>query len=422
MIQSDQEKVTYLANVLRLALLDKVLSPGELSALEEVRKGIDAKKGLLSQAQKAAEADDFSFNRVGSFADQVRNLEDMLFLAMSDNDLDQGETNVAYQFCNMIGIYKDQLDKLVSDAAARWQSKSQKVLCPSCSAEVPAQSRFCQSCGQPLAGFESPSTRVAFEVPKTGYAIEFCDSTAAGFPAALTLAKATGTMQTASKNKKTWYLVDFGQRAFAEVIPLASALAGMRNRKLYFNGEELRWDEAFGFVWCAGARATAYRPNEYCFGREENRINPWGCKQARMEWGEWAPWMSYGSWEKTGLVKSTNVFVFDKERIRHELETNLFRLRFCPHLNTQFIEAVLRNFPDRVEVKDNGPWKYNRAYEAHPGVIKIVERQESGSITFASEYYSDGVRPRDCSQLRDILERSLRECGFTSTSVKALLE
>lgn len=418
---SEQEKVHYLANVLRVAFVDKSLSAREAAALEEVRKSIDAKKGLLTAAQKAVESGSYAFIGAGSFADQVRNLEDMLFVALMDKDFDEKESQLVKEFCHLVGVHQEQLDKLIADTSRRCDSSNHTTTCPSCSTSITTQARFCPSCGQALTSADAPAAQVGFDIPKEGYAVEFCESTAAGFTAAVELAKATGKMQTATKNKKTWYLATFATTQFTDMVPLASALAGMRNRKAYLNGQELAWDELFGFTWCAAQRATAYRPVEYCFGKDENRINPWGCKQGRMEWTEWAQWFSYGRWQKTGMIRSNYVFVFDKERIRHELATNLYRYRFCPHMHTQLVEAVLKHIPDQVEVTPNGDWKYSHAYEALPGTIKITDREGSGNFAFTNEYYSDGVRPRGYTVLANILKKAFSECGFTKIGAAELL-
>lgn len=419
---NEQEKIHYLANVLSIAFADKSLSPRETAALEEVRKNIDAKKGAFASAQKAVESGSYVPVKAGTFADQVKNLDDMLFVATMDQDLNEGELKLANEFARLIGLSQSQYDQLASETSQRCDGATHEITCPSCSKLAPAQARFCPSCGQTMTSQDAATTQVAFEIPKAGYAIEFCESTAAGFPSALDLAKATGTMQTATKNKKTWYLVAFATDRFPDMLPLASALAGMRNRKVHSEGTELPWDQVFGFIWCANQRAAAYRPIEYCFGKEENRFNPWGCKQAGMEWTDWSQWFSYGRWQKEGLLLSSRyVFVFDKERMRHELATSLFRFRTCPHLRTQLVEAVLKHLPDKVEVKPNGPWKHSRAYEALPGAIKVSEREESGGVTFTSEYYSDGVRPRGYGVLGDILKKAFADCQVKDIGATALL-
>jgi hypothetical protein len=202
---------------------------------------------------------------------------------------------------------------------------------------------------------------------------------------------------------------------------LVEALSGMRNRRVYFDGVEKQWDEVFGFAWCAAQRATAYRPVEYCFGKEENRINPWGCKQAQMDWTGWAGWFSYGRWEKVGFIGKKVQWRFDKERIRHELATNLFRFRFCPYLRKELAEAVLRHLPDTVLPESDANWQYNRQYEEVPGAIKVVEEERSDGFLYKNEFWSDGVRPKGLRVLADILSKALADIGG-DVSVQDLLK
>jgi len=71
---------------------------------------------------------------------------------------------------------------------------------------------------------------------------------------------------------------------------------------------------------------------------------------------------------------------------------------------------VLSAFPDRVEITENGPWKYNSVYEETPGSIKITEKEGSGEFTYTREYYADGVRPRGLLPLSDILAKAFSTC------------
>lgn len=418
MLYDDQDKVFYLANVLKVVFLDGKISSNEQEVIEEIRKSIDAKKNIISQAQKVAESGTYSFIKIGSFSDQVKNLEDMLLVATSDNDISSEETNYIYEFCHLIGLYKDQLDKMIEDATKKWAVSDSGKTCPKCNATSNPSSKYCSSCGHPLAD-DSDSVKISFQIPNKGYAIEFCESTSANFPKILDLATATNSIQTAIKNKKTWYLVSYDSENIEEIIPIASLLSSIRNKRLYFDGEEKIWDEVFGFTWCACRRQQAYRPMEYCFGKDENRLNPWGCRQSRMDWINWAPWFSYGKWEKP--VGNKTYFSFDKTRIRHELESNLYQYRFCPYLNTNFAIAVLKYLPNTVEATKNGPWKYNQLYQPLPGTIKIIERNDEGGFSFSTEYYSDGVRPNGFKVLNEILTQALKECGLSPDKLKFMM-
>ncbi len=403
---TDEEKLAYLGNLWLVARADKALSEREESVIAQVQKNLQAKRTLNAAAQKAVEAGGSSLKKVGTFASQVQNLEDMVSVALADSDLDQAEADVIASFCGLIGINQDQLDLITSQVSKRMKCLSATITCAKCGTQIDSAARFCPGCGAAVENRAPQSTALDFNIPAQGYAITFCESTAAGFAAALELAKQVGTVQSALRNKKTWYLVEIDRSRFVDVMRMARALSGIRNRAIYQDGQQMDWEEVFGFVWCANQRDQAYKPVEYCFGKDENRINPWGCKQARMDWTEWSNWFSFGRWERADALNRRNMWVFDKDRIRHDLATNLHRFRFCPYLHRRFIDAVVSAIPEKVEIVDDGPWKYNTTYQETPGSIKIVEKEGDGNFSYTREYYADGVRPRGLLPLRDILAKA----------------
>ena len=64
------------------------------------------------------------------------------------------------------------------------------------------------------------------------------------------------------------------------------------------------------------------------------------------------------------------------------------------------------SIPEKVEVAENGPSKYNAVYEETPGSIKVVEREGAGDFVYTREYFADGVRPRGLAPLKEILTRA----------------
>ena len=236
--------------------------------------------------------------------------------------------------------------------------------------------KFCPQCGAALR----TNVRTDFDIPRSGYAIEFAESSAGGFPAALSLARSAPSFSSCVRNKKTWYLAAWPESAFAEVIKLAYALGGIRNRKCYRNGDEVEWDDLFGFVWCASERTKAYRPVEYCFGKSDGRLNPWGCRHSRMEWTDWATWLSYYRFERAGILKREARLDVRQGAHRTRDRSSLHRYRYRPHLRWDFVLAVLRALPSQVEVTKTGPWKFSHAFEATPGSMKSsigTERADS---------------------------------------------
>jgi hypothetical protein len=347
----------------------------------------------------------------------VKNLECILRVAYADDELDEHEVELVSAFCQSVGIYQDQLDKIASEVLAKLGNLEK--LCPSCGSSSVKDALFCPKCGAGLSDADK-ATQLAFQIPASGIAIEFSDSASTSFPKALELAKSSDGYQTCQKLKKTWHLAYYKSGLIIDVLPLAQALAATRNRRAFLEGTEIPWDELFGFMWCSTERSKAYRPFEYCFGKDQNSINPWGCKHSQMVWAEWAGWFQYGRWEKGDSRGSKAIWHFDKERIRHELATRLFRYRYCPFLNASLSEAVLRQLPDTVTPETDKNWKFNHIYEEVPGSIKIIERVGSGEYYDTREFWSDGVRPVGQVILAEILTWALKEVGVDDISRQLL--
>lgn len=420
MALTEQEQINYLANVVALAHADTILSPKETLAIEEVRVALGAKKGILSAATKAVEAGGYTVAPVGDFATRVRNIADMLYVCYVDGELADNEKKAIIAVCRAVGLTQEQLNLMVKEAIAR--SASVKTACPKCGAEVSGEFKFCPKCVEAIGNVDAASVRTDFDVPTTGFAIQFCESTAADFNAALEQAKAAPQFTTCVRNKKTWFMAFWPDHDFTGACSLAQSLGSLRNKKVYHSGTEVVWNELFGFLKCAGERSAAYRPIEYCFGKDVNRINPWGCCQAEMEWTEWARWFSYGQFRQTGLLKKAAVWIFDKNRIRHELMTNIHTCRHCPHMRMDLIEAVLDALPNEVQVTANGPWKFSKAYEEVPGSIKVVEVDRQGGFEYKNEYFADGVRPRGSQALSEVLRKAFAAAQISDITVDDLLK
>ncbi|NPU84411.1 MAG: zinc-ribbon domain-containing protein [Syntrophaceae bacterium] len=410
-------QLKFISNIISIAYADGKLSAAELAQIELIRCDLKLKKSDIKGAISSIEQGKHEMIPVGSFADQVKNLELMLQVAYADDDLNNAESVLIEDFANKVGIHHDQLGRMRSEAIDAL--KTQDRICVSCGTLIDVEARFCPKCGTDLNS-KGDSISVDMVIPSTGLSIEFAESTAASFPKALELAKATSDFKSCLRNKKSWYLASYPSGDVSEAINLCESLSGIRNRRVYIDGKERLWDEVFGFVWCAARRTIAYRPIEYCFGKDDGRINPWGCRQANMEWNDWSKWFCYGRWEKVGIFGGKYQWVFDKDRIHHEIATNVYHYRFCPHLRTDLFDAVIKNLPMTIMPDSDHNWGYRRAYEQVPGAIKIIEKEGSGNYTYTNEYWSDGVRPKSVDPMFKILLKSLMDIGCNTTFVNAL--
>lgn len=264
-----------------------------------------------------------------------------------------------------------------------------------------------------ISRVEPTQSEEASSADSSRLVVEFCESSAGSFGRALGLAKRAPRYSAFEENKKTWHRASWLEIDLQACLPLINSLSSLKNKRCLIDGLEQDWTELFGFASCAEDRARAYRPEHYCFGRDGRSINPWGCVQSRMLWSEWADWFTYGKFEPPGLMSLFgNVWVFDKARIRHELENNLFRFRFCPHMQTELIDAVIKALPDRIAIEKDDDWGYHESYNAAPGHPKIVQREKHDDFTITNEFYADGVKPIGLGALQKVLRKAFGDAGL----------
>ncbi|MGJ8641803.1 MAG: TerB family tellurite resistance protein [Luteolibacter sp.] len=287
-----QDPIPFFANLSLVANADGKLTASELGQLEAIRADLKIKKGDSSKARALVAEGSYNLTSTGVFSDQIHNLELMLRVAYADDDLGDSESEIIGKFCNLIGVTQEQIDRIEQEVVS--SLKQTGKVCLSCGTSDEPKVKFCPGYGKTLIGKESP-VLLRFTITATGIAIKFADSTAASFTKALGFAKGSPGYQTCQKNKKNWHLASYPAGSISDAQPVAEALSGIRNKTAYQNEIEKAWDELFGFTWCASKRAPSYRPAEYCYGKDENRLNPWGCKQARIDWTDWSDWFSYGS-------------------------------------------------------------------------------------------------------------------------------
>ena len=406
----------YLANTIFVARTDGLLTPAEESALANVAAEIGAKKRDIQNARTRAADGAFQPQPRGRYSQQIANLEDMIFVALADGAVQDAERRAIVAFAREIGATQEQIDRVTAEAASRAEAQAGSLACPKCGAQSQPRAKFCAGCGAALQPTPSATpTSLEFEYPSSGVAVEFSESTAAAFAAGLVEAQAAPTFQEIVRERKRCYLAGWPSGKVGDTLPLVKCLKGMRNRKVYVDGQEHLWDEVFGFLWCLEQRTAAYRPVEYCFGAEEKCPNLWGCKQLSMEWTESAEWFSYGRF------LSKDVFCFDKERMTHELNVHLHKVRYCPYIRPRLIDAVLRHLPDRARVAQREGWDYRASYRQTPTSIKVVKREDYDGVTMTNEFYSDGVVPVGFAVANAILSKALPECDIRDVDVSVIL-
>ena len=116
---TQQEQIQYLANIYYLASADGNFEVEEDYILQEIAKGIGAgyletRKALDLSGQK-----DFEVKLPRRLSEKIRNLEDMLLVALSDKKLHQMEKQIIVTYAKKVGIHQEQLDAVREDVKAR---------------------------------------------------------------------------------------------------------------------------------------------------------------------------------------------------------------------------------------------------------------------------------------------------------------
>lgn len=278
-----------------------------------------------------------------------------------------------------------------------------RIACPTCSYGNEGNSKFCQECATPLqtsgdkinAGVREPDGVIDSGPGKApdGITVEFSYSTSASFDLALQEAQKFPAFQQIGEGKKSIYRVGLSSAELDSAIDLLEFLKGWRHRAVYVDGKKTLWDSVFIYNWCYQNRKASYKPEFYCFGYEDvYAVNPWGCVQARMPFTDFAEWFRWGRW-----TNRDGEWEFDKERIRHELQVNLFKFRFCPAINLKLVDGALGALPDRVNPKFDRDWEYDERWEG-PITINLSGPSESHEVRI-------GVKPKGTEALKKIANK-----------------
>jgi hypothetical protein len=166
----------------------------------------------------------------------------------------------------------------------------------------------------------------------------------------------------------------------------------------------------------------AKKPIDYCFGKDENRLNPFGCKFVDMEWAGFSPWFSYGRFRKDGITGKVLVWEFDKERIKHEAHQNIIGCRFCPHIRLNLIDAIIEVLPSEINPCINQDWEFEQIYEHIPGAEKITTIEDPGEFEYKSEELVFGVRPKGIGALRKVLSDAFALADIVDVKASDILK
>ena len=114
-----EEKVRYLANVLHICGRERSGRSLIEKALSEVCKGIGAFYSDRSKAQALLDSGSFEMQFTGRLSERIRNVEDMLFLAMVDGEIPADQQEVLTGVAREARLDMAILERIVDETAER---------------------------------------------------------------------------------------------------------------------------------------------------------------------------------------------------------------------------------------------------------------------------------------------------------------
>jgi len=355
------ERIHYLANILSLA--SSQIHEWQEATLEIICQEIQADKAELLQAYQL-QKEHYQPQLVGRYTQQICNLEDMLLFVFSAGHLDEIQKALLLNFAQPLGITQTQFQRFMQEAKQRCQSIQKSRKCPACLNQIPANSKYCSTCGEFqekrfLTHSKKEEKPVSnFKIPNKGLALLIDPA----HNNSLVLAKSFKLKNITYLEKEWWY----GHWQFEHIVEILSLINNLSFElvQIYSDGQLLKWEEIFAFIPCAKQRQQSYCPEEHCFGLNQQNLNIWGCVQAEMNWQKDAAWFCYGHFENKQL------FLWDKKKIRHQLENQLQPYRCCPHFDQKKLPQIIQALPDKIMI-DNKTWDYQTTDKEVLGAYRL---------------------------------------------------
>ena len=148
---TDEEIVACLVNILCIAGADNEFTPEEEQAIENIRIRMCAEKAHLEKAVSIVHKGEGKISNAGRFSDQVRNIEDMILVAMADGALAPEEKKEILSFAKTLGLSQKQINRILSETNEIVNNSNSGCVCPHCSSVMDTPSNFCINCGAKLS-------------------------------------------------------------------------------------------------------------------------------------------------------------------------------------------------------------------------------------------------------------------------------
>ena len=130
--------------------------------------------------------------------------------------------------------------------------------------------------------------------------------------------------------------------------------SGWKSQKIELNGKPIHSTKLRNSLWCYKEKMQSGKSLDYCRTNEwDGSINKFGCKN--FYFNE----LEQNSWREYGYVDTQNgEWVFDKEKIKKEIDKQFEQLSICPIFKPEKILKLFKSVPGRVNPKTDASWSF----------------------------------------------------------------
>ncbi len=384
----------YLANVLSIAKIGGKVAATESLVLRSIIHRIGGTQEDLAAAGKLLGEGHYQVQLPDSLNERMDNLQDMIMVAIADGNLSPMEAAPIERMAKAMKYAQADVDLAMRRAKNALKRIGRKPQSITAEPEPPPIPRKTQQTPPPLPKAEPPPIPVTVKKEEEAQA----DAEAESIPELEPVPEVESPpeLEPISETKPAEQSVEP-----AEVPEGPEEEAPAKEEPAPAERDAGPQGIPRTVMACMKCRAESENPETYCFGVPNGPPNPWGCRLANMPWAPGAPWMELGSF------RDDATFVFDKHAIAERLTSGLAAALSCPHMDTDYTEAVFDSLPDRAVI---GPrWTYRSAEPEDAHAVDVNTTEYIHGCAVSTKLTVSGVDPIGTRDAMKIIERAGRK-------------
>lgn len=359
-------KARYLANILCITKVEQgSVTPEEALVLQNIAAKLRADRNDMLEARKLVESGVYQPVVLDDPPLRMANLEDMLVMALADNQLEDEEAAVIDNITAAMRFARTDVDLAVRRARGRLSKIFAQNKAAAQKQDVPENTRASRRAPRTIRRSVEPHAQISLSPPPWKIKVE--DLAADGD-------KILSSLQA------------------DDALDIQESVAD----------DEIA-DSVSCVEQCMIAREASDDPDAYCFGSCDTSINVWGCRLIDMPWVEGADWLT------PGFFQNSRTFVFNRQDIRNMLEERMQGVKQCPYFNYEYAKQALAALPSKALIGSR--WAY-RADASDQRAEKVTVSEYIHGCPVTKDKSVSGVNPVGEAEalrvIRDACRRSNR--------------